>query len=243
MYKIVWLTLFTFSVHSSFFIKKESGDGLGNGGIAVECQVQSPYQNKVSILLDIFENITLHHKKNYYSEIFDSTTSLAKEVFMNSEMAGENNYFRKLLNKLIMLDDPKLAKIFSHHQIEQLKRAKKDIIENFWITFIPGRTVYLNITQDTGNIRFPDENTLHSFKLSNCQLFQGAMLIVDSSSKHLSFLTESLKKMDNLSFIALLWHEVIYYSMKDEVSSQNSIKTRMLTSKLMQLIFPLNEEL
>lgn len=245
-----------------------SGNGVGNGGLGYICETDNPNLPKITITLDMMEMLADFYDPNffkdyravdreylvinsyfhtYYKEVVRDYNGRRLPVKINYIDVRKAKYLSMLFKEAFIhevdLELKLLEEIFTKKELQNLKKAKDQIIHNFDLYFSAGPRLFKNFTLDTGKIKEPTPEVLTRYGLKNCELVQvfvlNFMKPIHKTKETNYFLgsfvifTNPARFLDKFSFKALLWHEVIYYGLNDIDSN----RTRKLVRKILKELY------
>lgn len=210
----------------------KSGDGVSNGGLAYSCKVDGFKGRKVTILLDLFEDLESFYDKDFFkrklSKNYEFSHYLQNTSLTNETLMSDVRQF---------VSTQSVRNYFSYTDISNIEKAKEKILSSFQ-TVLFERMDLINFTQDEKSIHFPSKKTLDKYGLYDCKIAQLAILMIDKQTgRKLGINIYLLKNLDDLGYVALLWHEVIYFAyrngskLKDE---KDSFHTRKRVRKVIK---------
>lgn len=230
---------------------KKGGSGHDNGGTGYSCEIKDRPGVKVTILLDLFENLEEFYAKEYFTDHYEQGE---QQFFLPRDWTKVKSYtslFKYSLDNHVDVYDFRLREVFKspfyrRSLLKKIQKSIKFISSTYLVEYIyfsdlkklyQGwyEDVYENWkTKDVGLKKQVNKKTLNEYGLINCTFVQVVALETLYKRKDFVrrqiliaplkayFIAEFSDALDELSFRALLWHEIIYNALKDE----NSAKTR-----------------
>lgn len=224
------------------------GNGAGNGGHGLICEAGQSSGPKVTILRDIAENIERHYSNNYFKNRYlRRNTIIARYLDINPyEYTIPKSFqdgierlkveFSDIFKQEVQTSFDIVQKLFTPKELRAIN-AKKNIFVNETNFLMPSTIEFFNnYTKDKGeakNLR----KKLMEYHLFNCQEAQIAVLQSYSFNQdythQLIMPARQLQYIDDLSFKALLWHEVVYLAVDDD----NSTRIRNIVSIIIEDLY------
>lgn len=231
-----------------------SGSGVGNGGLGYLCNLKANPRKKITITLDLAEDLESHYSKdsfiknelysdfrsnllflkNFYNLAFtryyDSTRSIAEDI---TDFRTE--FFIEMINIANKYDQQLLEELTRNEYLVLQEIKKSFALIPYKVTVFARPEHVQNKSKDTGKITRTTNFEWQKIGLQDCKLTQILTVVTNFNLpsepiKGISLYFNSFYYLDQKSHEALMLHELIYLSNGDE----NSRRTRKIVSKILK---------